>query len=85
MTVTVRYWAAIRAAAGVADEQVEAATLADLLAEIRTRHADSDRFSDVLDICSILVSEVPAGSREPADVALADGDVVELLPPFAGG
>jgi len=24
-------------------------------------------------------------SREPADVMLADGDVVELLPPFAGG
>jgi molybdopterin converting factor small subunit len=85
MTVTVRYWAAIRAAAGIAEEQVRATTLAELLDEVRHRHADSDRFADVLDICSILVSEVPVGAREPADVPLADGDVVELLPPFAGG
>jgi sulfur-carrier protein len=83
--VTVRYWAAVRAAAGIAEEQVEAHTLADLRQEILRRHGDSARFADVLSICSTLIGEVPVGSREPSDVRLSPGDTVELLPPFAGG
>jgi molybdopterin synthase sulfur carrier subunit len=83
--VTVRYWAAVRSAAGVAEEQVEARTLADLQHEILRRHADRDRFADVLSICSTLIGSVPVGAREPSDVTLTPGDTVELLPPFAGG
>ncbi len=83
--VTVRYWAAARAAAGVAEEQVEAATLADVLAEIGRRHGDRDRFADVVAMCSVLVGDTPVGSRDPAEVALPAGASVELLPPFAGG
>lgn len=83
--VTVRYWAAARSAAGVAQESVPAATLADLLTEISRRHGDRDRFDDVIDMCSILVSEVPVGAKDPATVVLRGGDSVEFLPPFAGG
>lgn len=83
--VTVRYWAAARSAAGIAQESVAAVTLDELLTEISRRHRDRDRFDDVIDMCSILVSEVPVGARNPADVVLRAGDSVEFLPPFAGG
>jgi molybdopterin converting factor small subunit len=35
--------------------------------------------------CSYLVDEVSPGSRDHTVVALRDGSVVEVLPPFAGG
>ena len=86
--VTVRYWAAARAAAGVDAESVpveEGATLADVLAEVRSRHGARSRLAEVLAVCSVLVGDRPVGSRSPEDVRLAAGDTVELLPPFAGG
>jgi molybdopterin converting factor small subunit len=83
--VTVHYWAAARAAAGMSEERVAAATLAELLAEISRRHSDRDRFDDVISTCSILVGETPVGARPPEEVRLAPGDTVEFLPPFAGG
>lgn len=79
------YWAAAKAAAGIAEETVNAATLAELLDEIDRRHRDKDRFRDVIGMCSILVGETPVGAREPATVRLDAGDTVEFLPPFAGG
>lgn len=83
--VTVRYWAAARAAAGIAEEVVAARTLAELLDEISRRHRDRDRFEDVISICSILVGETPVGAKDPAQVSLPPGVHVEFLPPFAGG
>jgi molybdopterin converting factor small subunit len=86
--VTVHYWAAARAAAGVESDVVpvaEGATLADVLAAVRALHADRPRLSDVVAVCSVLVGDRPVGSRAPEDVSLAPGDTVELLPPFAGG
>ena len=86
--VTVRYWAAARAAAGVDAEPVpveEGATLADVLAEVRSRHGARSRLAEVLAVCSVLVGDRPVGSRAPEDVRLVAGDTVELLPPFAGG
>jgi len=87
-SVTVRYWAAARAAAGVESDQVAVSpgtSLADVLAAVRTLHADRTRLAEVLSVCSVLVGDRPVGSREPGDVTLAPGDTVELLPPFAGG
>lgn len=83
--VTVRYWASARAAAGIAEETVTAATLGELLDEISRRHRDRDRFDDVIGTCSILVGDTPVGAREPSTVVLHAGDSIELLPPFAGG
>ncbi len=87
-SVTVRYWAAARAAAGVESDRlplVEGATLADVLAGVRSLHADRPRLSEVVGVCSVLVGERPVGSADPADVIVRAGDTVELLPPFAGG
>jgi molybdopterin converting factor small subunit len=83
--VTVHYWAAARAAAGIAEEHVDASTLAELLVEIHRRHGHRDRFDDVIAFCSILVGETPVGAKEPAEVRLPAGTNVEFLPPFAGG
>jgi len=86
--VTVRYWAAARAAAGVEAETVpvgEGATLADVLAAVRGRHGARSRLADVLAVCSVLVGDQPAGSRAPEDVPVWPGQTVEMLPPFAGG
>lgn len=83
--VTVRYWAAARAAAGRAEETFRGGTVGEVLDAARAAHSDEPRFDKVLSICSLLLGEQPIGSRPPAAVAVSEGDVVEVLPPFAGG
>src|SRR5262245_6391731 len=86
--ITVRYWAGAKAAAGVESDTFETAgatTLADLLGLVFARHADRPRLHDVVGVCSVLVGDRPVGGADPADVVLAPGVTVELLPPFAGG
>ncbi|MGZ4503665.1 MAG: MoaD/ThiS family protein [Nocardioidaceae bacterium] len=87
--VTVRYWAAARAAAGVDSETLPVesgtTTLAAVLGQVRDRHRDWSRLLDVLGVCSVLVGDRPVGTADPADVLVRPGDTVELLPPFAGG
>ena len=83
--VTVRYWAAAKAAAGVAEEVVDGTDLAAVLSEVVRRRPGDRRFADVVKMCSVLVGEVPVGARDHAEVALPAGSTVELLPPFAGG
>ena len=82
--VEVRYWAAIRAAAGVPAEQVPAGSLATVLEGARALHPQA-RFAQVLAICAVLVDEQPVGARAHTDVDVAPGAVIDLLPPFAGG
>lgn len=83
--VTVRYWAAARAAAGRESDVVAAGSLADVLAAVRARHPDNMRLSEVMSMCSILIGEVPVTTSDPAAVSVPAGASVELLPPFAGG
>ncbi|MCZ3387370.1 MAG: MoaD/ThiS family protein [Actinomycetia bacterium] len=78
-----RYWAGAQAAAGVREQVVDAATLADALDAARA-HRD-ERFARVLGVCSFVVDEQPGGLTPHADVALGADAVVEVLPPFAGG
>ena len=80
---TLRYWAAARAAAGVAEETTSAATLAEAL--LLARSVRDDRFGRVLEVCSFVVDGEPVGSRDHTRIALADGGLVDVLPPFAGG
>ena len=80
---TIRYWAGARAAAGVPEEQTSAATLAEAL--LLARAVRDDRFARVLAVCSYVVDGDPVGTRDHADVLLADGVLVDVLPPFAGG
>lgn len=83
MTVTLRYWAGIKAAADTGEEAVPGATLAQALAAARERHGS--RFADVLACCSFVVDGDPVGGRSPDDVRLSAGALVDCLPPFAGG
>ncbi|GIH29067.1 thiamine biosynthesis protein ThiS [Acrocarpospora phusangensis] len=80
-TGTVRYWAAAKQAAGVAEESFDAETLGDLVTKI-TVNPD---LAKVVGRCSFLINGSPAGKRDPYTVELPDGAVVEVLPPFAGG
>ena len=80
---TIRYWAAARAAAGVAEERTSATTLAEAL--LLARSVRDDRFGQVLDVCSYVVDGAPVGTRDHAGVRLVDGGLVDVLPPFAGG
>ena len=83
--VTVRYWASARAAAGRVQDTVPAATVAAALAAVRELHAGEPRFGRILGISSVLVGDRPLGTTDPATVSVTTGDVVEILPPFAGG
>ena len=85
--VTMRYWAAAKEAAGVADEACEAGTLAEALAAVLARRdgGGADRLRAVLARSSFLVDGSPAGVRRPEDVSLSAAAVIEVLPPFAGG
>ncbi|MFD9006061.1 MoaD/ThiS family protein [Streptomyces sp. NPDC059582] len=81
--VTVRYWAAAKAAAGIAEEPYDALTLAEALAAVRERHPGE--LVRVLGRCSFLIDGDPVGTRGHETVRLAEGGTVEVLPPFAGG
>ncbi len=87
-SVQVRYWAAARSAAGVESDEVTigpGATLADVLADVRHRHAAQPKFAAVVGCCSVLIGDRPVAGLDPATVTVAPGDQVELLPPVAGG
>jgi molybdopterin synthase sulfur carrier subunit len=85
---TLRFFAAARAAVG-RDEQVvdvpdgQLATVGRLLTEVRPVEGTSAAdWRDVLLRCSFLVDGVTTRDREQV---VADGDVVDVMPPFAGG
>jgi molybdopterin converting factor small subunit len=76
--VTVRYWAGAREAAGLEQEALRADRLGDLVQTLAHR---APALAEVLSVSSLLVDGLVA----PPSRVLADGDVVEVLPPFAGG
>lgn len=84
LAVVVRYFAAARAAAGAPEETLTVpspATVDNVLAVAATRHGA--RLEQVLARCSYLLNEVAVHTADTA--AVADGDVLDVLPPFAGG
>ena len=84
-TVTIRYWAAAREAAGVAEEVLSAVTLDEALDQAvasRTPGPGGERLRGVLARASFLVNGDQASRRV---AALPEGAVVEVLPAFAGG
>ncbi|MEU7003568.1 MoaD/ThiS family protein [Nonomuraea sp. NPDC046570] len=81
-TGKVRYWAAAKDAAGVAEEPFEAANLAELMTKIT---ADRDELGRVVRRSSFLIDGAPVGRRAHGSVVLEEGVTVEVLPPFAGG
>ena len=83
--VTVRYWAAARAAAGRPEDVVSGGTVAEVLDAVRRMHSDNTKLLQVLGVSSLLLGDAPLGSRDRSAVAVGQGDVLEVLPPFAGG
>ncbi|MGK5112383.1 MULTISPECIES: MoaD/ThiS family protein [unclassified Geodermatophilus] len=79
-SVTVRYFAGARAAAGVDTEIRTATTLDELIGQIVDSHGE--KLERVLTACSFLVDGTQTRDRA---LALEPGAVVDVLPPFAGG
>jgi molybdopterin converting factor small subunit len=75
----VRYFAGARAAAGVSEDKIEAATLGELVAVVT---AERPKLASVLTACSFLVDGTSWRDR---DAALPATATVDVLPPFAGG
>jgi molybdopterin converting factor small subunit len=76
-TVTVRYWAGARRAAGVAEESLVASTIGELRSELSRRPA----LTDLMTVAAVLVDGQATGDG----TRLAPDSVVDILPPFAGG
>ncbi len=82
MEVTVRFFAAARAAAGTESDVLTVrpgATVADVVNELACRNAELAR---VLQRCSYLRDGIAV--RNTA-TALQTGQTLDVLPPFAGG
>src|ERR1700753_2298532 len=83
--VTIRYWAAAKEAAGLAEESLDAVTLRDALNAAVARRKPDSRLPDNIARSSFLVNANPVGRAARESIVLDDGAVIEVLPPFAGG
>ena len=76
--VTIRYFAAARAAAGESTATADAASIRELIATVST---DRPELARVLNICTFLLD----GERADPATPLHPGAQIDALPPFAGG
>lgn len=76
---TVRYFAAAAEAAGREQEQVAPGSVGEMRVTLAERHGE--KLTRVLQRCSVLIN----GERSEDDAQVKAGDVVDVLPPFAGG
>lgn len=81
MPVTVRFFAAARAAAGTDAAHTSPGSLAKVTSALADAHPD---LTMVLPRCSFLLNGV-AVHGDWADVMVDDGAELDVLPPFAGG
>lgn len=76
--VTVRFFAAARAAASVDEVRIAPGALAEIIAQLTAQYPELGR---VTPACSFLVNGVHATE----DAAVPAGATLDVLPPFAGG
>ncbi len=76
--VTVRYWAAARAAAGVDSELLKGTSVGSVAAAAVAAHPG---LGAVVTVATFLVD----GRAARREDVLRDGSTVEVLPPFSGG
>mgnify|MGYP003660793611 FL=1 len=78
-TLTVRYFAVFRERAGLAEEvlELEASTAAEVFAATRHRHGSEEPLGH----CKVAINDEMASWDSP----VADGDIILLFPPVAGG
>ena len=79
MSVTVRFFAAARAAAGVNEITLDSSSAMNILDQAAALHP---KLGQVLPQCSYLLDEV---SLRDLSVVVSDGSTLDVLPPFAGG
>jgi len=77
-SVTVRYWAGARDAAGVGSDEVVGSSVAAVAAAVAELHP---ALRPVLAVSTVLVNGLAATGDDPVPA----GATVEILPPFAGG
>ena len=89
VTVTVRYFAAARAAAGVSEETVSVPAAGGAIdprtrvgAVVATASERRPELARVLARCSYLLDEVAVHGP---DTPVRPGQVLDVLPPFSGG
>jgi sulfur-carrier protein len=83
--VTVRYFAAARAAAGTESESVTVRsgdTVADVVHGLAKPNA---QLSTVLSRCSYLCDGIAVGAEAATVRPVESGQTIDVLPPFAGG
>jgi molybdopterin converting factor small subunit len=81
MPVTVRLFAAARAAAGISETSAPPGSLQSVLDGLVS---NSPALATVLPRCSYLIDGV-ATHEEPSHIEVGEGSEVDVLPPFAGG
>jgi sulfur-carrier protein len=81
--VSLHYWAAAKAAAGVAEEEIKARSVAEALRLACDQRSDP-RFDKVIAASSVLIEGLTA-HQEDLERPLTAPVRVEVLPPFAGG
>ncbi|MCX2928705.1 MoaD/ThiS family protein [Mycobacterium sp. CVI_P3] len=82
VAVTVRFFAAARAAAGAESDLLnvrQGATVADVVGQLCCR---SDELARVLQRCSYLCDGIAVRNQA---IELRSGQTLDVLPPFAGG
>ncbi|MCI1019832.1 MoaD/ThiS family protein [Microbacterium sp. C5A9] len=77
-TTRVRYFAAAAEAAGADAEERGEATLQALRAAIVAEHP---ALTEILPRCAVMVDGVRSDDDRPLD----DAELIDILPPFAGG
>jgi len=82
-TVKVRYYAALRAKAGVEEEDCRASNVKQALNQLRKKH--SPEFGKVLNSCHIYINQDSITFLKGASTKLKEGDVMHILPPAGGG
>ncbi|MEO6143842.1 MAG: MoaD/ThiS family protein [Dermatophilaceae bacterium] len=78
VTVTIRYWASARAAAGCDSESFGGHHVGDVLKAAAAAHTG---LGVVLAVSTYLLDGRQVSAAEP----LSEGTTIEVLPPFAGG
>ena len=86
----IRYFAAARASVGMDQESLELTageTFAELLGKLAAKYPNSlsssaPALAELLPRCSFLRNEVAVRDQT---AVLSDSDVIDVLPPFAGG
>jgi molybdopterin synthase sulfur carrier subunit len=82
VSVTVRYFAAARAAAGTEDEVLRLPRATSVAALVRELGKRNPELAMVLARCSYLCDGIAV--RDP-QIRLESGQTLDVLPPFAGG